>query len=365
MIIAIEPLVKRRKDYIRILPLKYIQNLKALLQGMEGCAWDKELGWHVLKTPQNWKSLQMQFGKAGIEIRKESTLKKVPKTLSIEDVSQPHRDAVLSCLEKLLLKRYSPNTVKLYKQALIGFFYTYPETLPEDISESQIKDFLKEGIEGKNWKESTQNGYVNAIKFYYERVLGREKKIYDIRAKKAENLPGVLSQEEVKLLFKAVENIKHKTILMLIYAAGLRVSELTNLRKRDVIKDRMQIFIKGGKGKKDRYSIMSGKLMPLLEQYLQEYKPNYWLFEGQDYGQYSVRSVQAILRQAVDKSEVNPFATVHTLRHSFATHLLENGTDLRYIQQLLGHASSKTTEIYTHITRKGEEKLKSPLDFLD
>jgi site-specific recombinase XerD len=195
--------------------------------------------------------------------------------------------------------------------------------------------------------------------------LGREKKIYDIRARKAEDLPGVLSQEEVKLLFKSVENIKHKTILMLIYAAGLSVSELTNVRKRDLIKDRMQVFIIGGKGKKDRYSILSAKLMPLIEQYLQEYKPNYWLFEGQEYGQYSVRSVQAILRQEIDKSVVNPFAIVHTLRHSFATHLLENGTDLRYIQQLLGHASSKTTEIYTHITRKGEEKFKSPLDFLD
>lgn len=152
---------------------------------------------------------------------------------------------------------------------------------------------------------------------------------------------------------------------MLIYAAGLSVSELTNVRKRDLIQDRMQVFIKGGKGKKDRYSILSAKLMPLIEQYLQEYKPNYWLFEGQEYGQYSARSVQAILRQAVDISGGNPFATVHTLRHSFATNLLENGTDLRYIQQLLGHASSKTTEIYTHITRKGEEKFKSPLDFLD
>jgi len=137
------------------------------------------------------------------------------------------------------------------------------------------------------------------------------------------------------------------------------------LLKDDLRMDRMQIFIKAGKGKKDRYSILSQRFIPHLQQYLKEYKPSYWLFEGQDYGQYSVRSVQAILRQAVTKSGVNPFATVHTLRHSFATHLLENGTDLRYIQQLLGHSSTKTTEIYTHITRKGEEKLKSPLDDLD
>jgi integrase/recombinase XerD len=152
---------------------------------------------------------------------------------------------------------------------------------------------------------------------------------------------------------------------MLIYAGGLRVSELVNLRKDDILIDRMQLFVKGGKGKKDRYTVFSKKLLNQLTQYLKDYTPAYWLFEGQDYGQYSVRSVQAILRQAVTRSGVNPYATVHTLRHSFATHLLENGTDLRYIQQLLGHASSKTTEIYTHITRKGEEKLKSPLDDLE
>lgn len=365
MLIAVEPLQKNQKDYIRIIPLRFIQNLKTQLASLEECKWDKSIGWHVLKTPANWQAIQSLFGKNGIEIRRSSTLKSPPPKLQTEDLPQAHRDALLQCLEKLMLKRYSPNTVKLYKQALTGFLHAHKETPPTEISETQIKDFLKEGITRKKWQESTQNGYVNAIKFYYEKVLGREKKIYDIRARKAEKLPGVLSQEEVKLLFKSVENLKHKTILLLIYSAGLRVSELTNLRKDDLRMDRMQIFIKAGKGKKDRYSILSQRFIPHLQQYLKEYKPSYWLFEGQDYGQYSVRSVQAILRQAVSKSGINPYCTVHTLRHSFATHLLENGTDLRYIQQLLGHSSTKTTEIYTHITRKGEEKLKSPLDFLD
>ena len=188
--------------------------------------------------------------------------------------------------------------------------------------------------------------------------------VYDIRARKAESLPGVFSQEEVGRLFKAVTNLKHRSILMTIYSAGLRVSEVVNLRKADILTDLGKLFIRSGKGKKDRYTLLSEKLKPLLEEYLKEYKPSYWLFEGQDHGQYSVRSVQQILRDAVRVSGVNPYATVHTLRHSFATHLLENGTDLRYIQELLGHNNPKTTQIYTHITKRGLDKIRSPLDFL-
>jgi site-specific recombinase XerD len=127
----------------------------------------------------------------------------------------------------------------------------------------------------------------------------------------------------------------------------------------------MQVFIKAGKGKKDRYSLLSKQLMPVLKAYLKTYHSSYWLFEGQEHGQYANRSVQAILRQSVKASGINPYCTVHTLRHTFATHLLENGTDLRYLQQLARHAPPKTTEVYTHLTKRGEEKLKSPLDFLE
>ena len=139
---------------------------------------------------------------------------------------------------------------------------------------------------------------------------------------------------------------------MTIYSAGLRVCEVVNLRKADMLTDRGPLFIRSSKGKKDRYTLLSEKLKPLLEEYLKEYKPSYWLFEGQDHGQYSVRSVQQIWRDAVQVSSVNPYATVHALRHSFATHLLENGTDLRYIQELLGHINPKTNQIYT-LSRNG------------
>lgn len=178
-------------------------------------------------------------------------------------------------------------------------------------------------------------------------------------------MPGVFSEEEVISLFKVVHNIKHKTILMIIYSAGLRIGESIRLRKEDLDFHRKTVFIKAGKGKKDRYSVLSDKVITLLKSYFEAYTPAYWLFEGQDGGQYSTRSIQQIFRRAVAKSGVNPFTTVHTLRHSFATHLLERGIDLRYIKELLGHSSSETTAIYTHITRKAREKFCSPLDFLD
>ena len=166
-------------------------------------------------------------------------------------------------------------------------------------------------------------------------------------------------------LFKAVDNLKHRTMLLLIYSAGLRLGELLNMRKDDVLFDRKRIFVKSGKGKKDRYTLLADNMENTLHAYLKAYKPLYWLFEGPMAEPYSARSVQLVLRKAVAKAGVNPYCTVHTLRHSFATHLLERGTDIRYIQALLGHNSLKTTEIYTHITQKGGNTIKSPLDQLN
>ena len=205
----------------------------------------------------------------------------------------------------------------------------------------------------------------HAIKFYYEKVLGQEKQLYDLRTRRPEQLPDILSEEEVKRLISSVKNLKHRCILMLIYSAGLRLSESVNVRLDDILVARKQIFIKAGKGKKDRYVILSDKLFEVLTKYREVYKPTYWLFEGMNGGRYSPRSVQQIMRRAVAQSKVNPFATVHTLRHSFATHMLERGTDLRYIQHLLGHGSIKTTEVYLHVRKQAEEGLKSPLDEMD
>ena len=196
--------------------------------------------------------------------------------------------------------------------------------------------------------------------------MGGQRKVYLIeRPIKEKTLPIVLNVKEIGSLLNATENIKHKAILMLGYSAGLRVSELINVRLRDIDSKRMQVRIEQSKGKKDRYSLLSNRLLAVLREYFKIHKPKEWLFEGIGGGQYSVRSIQEIMSAAVKKAGIKKKVTVHTLRHSFATHLLEQGTDLRYIQSLLGHESSKTTEIYTHITTKGFDQIVSPLDKLE
>jgi len=174
----------------------------------------------------------------------------------------------------------------------------------------------------------------------------------------------VLSEEEVVRILNATENLKHKAILMTIYSGGLRVSELTNLRIKDIDSNRMQIRVAQAKGKKDRYTLLGNTTLEILRKYVAEYKPKEWLFESYDGQQYRSRTIQEILRKSVNKVGLKKKISVHTLRHSFATHLLEAGTDIRYIQSLLGHSSGKTTEIYTHITTKGFEQIKNPLDKL-
>jgi len=196
--------------------------------------------------------------------------------------------------------------------------------------------------------------------------LGGQRKVYTIdRPRKEKYLPEVLSQEEIVKVMNATVNLKHKAILMTIYSAGLRIGEAINLRVKDIDSKRMQIRVEQAKGKKDRYTLLSNKTLALLRKYVAEYKPKEWLFEGINGGQYSTSSIQANLKIAVDKVGIKKRVTVHTLRHSFATHLLESGTDIRYIQSLLGHSSGKTTEIYTHITTRGFDQIVSPIDNLE
>ena len=268
-------------------------------------------------------------------------------------------------IAKLQELRYSKNTLDTYKHMFEEFINYYRETEIDDITDTMIVEFLRYLVNERNISGSYQNQSINAIKFYFERVRGGERKIYTIdRPRKEILLPEVLSEEEVVKILNATENLKHKAIFMTIYSAGLRISELINLRIKDIDSGRMQIRIEQAKGKKDRYSLLSEKTLAILRKYVTEYKPKVWLFEGLDGEKYSSSSIQANLKKSVDKVGIKKRITVHTLRHSFATHLLEAGTDIRYIQSLLGHSSGKTTEIYTHITTKGFEQIKSPLDNL-
>lgn len=269
-------------------------------------------------------------------------------------------------INKLTEMRYSRNTIDTYKHMFEEFINHFPDNEIKDITDEMIVAFLRYLVNERNISTSYQNQSINAIKFYFERVLGGQRKVYTIdRPRKEKYLPEVLSQEEIVKVMNATVNLKHKAILMTIYSAGLRIGEAINLRVKDIDSKRMQIRVEQAKGKKDRYTLLSNKTLALLRKYVAEYKPKEWLFEGINGGQYSTSSIQANLKIAVDKVGIKKRVTVHTLRHSFATHLLESGTDIRYIQSLLGHSSGKTTEIYTHITTRGFDQIVSPIDNLE
>lgn len=263
----------------------------------------------------------------------------------------------------LLSKRYSVNTINTYSDALKSFLTFCNTKAVKDISNADFISYNNDYILKHKFSSSYQNQIVNAIKLFFKIMKESSIEIEKIhRPKREKTLPNVLSKEEVLKIIDATENLKHKTLLALIYSAGLRISEALNMKLKDIDSTRMLIHVKNAKGKKDRYTLLSEKVLLLLREYYLVYKPKEYLFEGQFGGMYSSRSAQVILKQAAEKAGIRKPITLHTLRHSFATHLLESGTDLRYIQDLLGHSSPKTTMIYTHVTNDSLKKIKNPFD---
>jgi site-specific recombinase XerD len=267
--------------------------------------------------------------------------------------------------ECLVRVRYSQATAYNYESQMRAFIsWLHPRKL-DAISTDVIHAYLVYLVSVRKVSVSTQNTAINAIKFYLEKVHRGERKVYYVdRPIKEVKLPRVLSQEEVRRMIEVIRNPKHRCMLLLLYSAGLRMSELLNLRWRDFDTDRMQLFVDGGKGKKDRMTLLSGMVVEYVKYYLSLYKPVDFLFEGPGHQRYSPRSVNMIVHRAAKMAGIQKDVSAHTLRHSFATHLLEQSIDIRYIQVLMGHESSKTTERYTHVTTRGFSKIKSPLDGL-
>lgn len=343
---------------------KFDEELKNLVKAIPGARWDGErLCWHVAKIYGPAEKLALRFnGKVEFVPHEKPRANQVVK----RDGFSASKNAIEEMIKSLKLKDYSDNTIRTYLTMFKMFLQFYPDRDPEEMNDEQIREYLLFLVDKKNVSQSYQNQAINAIKYYYEQVLGRLTKSYYLqRPKHASRLPQVLSEEEVTLIFSKVSNIKHRTILFLIYSAGLRISEAINLKITDIDSSRGLILVVAGKGKKDRTTLLSQTILLMLREYYKRYKPRIYLFEGQFGDKYSPESVQSVFRRALAESGIKKHATVHTLRHSFATHLLERGTDLRYIQELLGHNSSKTTEIYTHITKKGFMKIVSPLDNLN
>ena len=283
-----------------------------------------------------------------------------------KQLSAEARQQIEKFVQWLRSKRYSESTIKTYTEAIRIFLQFFSEKALNDIGNEDIITFNNDYILKNKLSASYQNQMVNAVKLFFQTVQNRKLNIEQIhRPKKPKTLPNVLSKEEIKAILEAHGNLKHRTMLSLIYACGLRRSELLNLKPADIDSKRGVLLIKQAKGKKDRIAPISEKIIELLRQYYKAYKPQVWLFEGQTKGeQYSEKSLENVLKQALQKANIKKPVSLHWLRHSYATHLLESGTDLRFIQELLGHNSSKTTEIYTHVSTKSLQKIKSPFDDL-
>lgn len=267
-------------------------------------------------------------------------------------------------LQKLELRQYSISTANTYISLFETFINHYKEKPLNEIDEFDIRNYLQLLVQ-QNRSHSYVNQMINSIKFYYEVVMQMPNRFYSIeRPRKKESLPKVISLEEVQQIIKSTNNIKHKCIISLLYSAGLRRGELLNLKLEDIDSKRMVILVRSGKGGKDRLTILSPSVLNDLREYFKKWKPQTYLFEGEEGKQYSGTSVNRIIQGASKRAGIKKRVSAHTFRHSFATHLLENGTDLRYEQVLLGHSITKTTEIYTQVAIHNIKVIKSPIELL-
>ncbi len=266
--------------------------------------------------------------------------------------------------QELKLRNYSYKTLKAYRSCLRSFIRYFSPRHPRELTGEDVRKYLLYLIEEEGLTVGSINQVFNAIRFLYVELYKMPLLLYGIpRPLKEEKLPTILSEEEVMRILNVVHNLKHKTILMLIYSAGLRVGESVRLKISDIDSQRMLIHLRGAKERKDRYTLLSEAALEQLRAYYKVYKPKEYLFEGVS-GRIHIseRSVQHVFKRAAAAARIRKPVSVHSLRHSFATHLLESGVDLRYIQELLGHSRSETTEIYTHVSKRSLGKIVNPLD---
>lgn len=328
----------------------YFENnngLTARLRSLGDARWSQQMkAWHLPDTIENRKRFKLF-------LNEESNT----HTIIAEQIEKYR--------QWLATKRYSDNTIKTYTETLKSFLTFFKGKPIQEISHQDVVQYNHDFIIKNKLSASYQNQVINSIKLYFSTIENRQMEVNLIeRPIREKKLPNVLSKQEIKLILDAPSNLKHKAMLVLIYSCGLRRSELLNLKPADIDSKRGVIIIRQAKGKKDRIVPLSNKALDLLREYYKTFRPGTWLFEGQTKGPYDERSLSNVLAQAVAKAKIKKPVTLHWLRHSYATHLLENGTDLRYIQEILGHNSSKTTELYTHVSTKSIRNVKSPFDEL-
>lgn len=345
----------------------YNRELIEITKKIEGVKWShSQKYWHVPDEEKKlWELLSLFRDKARIDHEQLNGHSTTEKTV-VTEISEETRSNILKFTQWMRSRRYSESTTGTYTDALKTFLKFYDKKPIQEITNEDVIKFNNEFILGHKLSASYQNQVVNAIKLFFRTIENRTIDVDLIhRPKRPKLLPNVLSKEEVKAILGAPVNLKHKAMLSLIYSCGLRRGELLNLKIADIDSRRNIVIIRQSKGRKDRIAPLSIKIIELLRGYFVAYKPKIWLFEGQDKSsKYDERSLANVLKQAVEKSKIKKPVTLHWLRHSYATHLLENGTDLRYIQEILGHSRSSITEIYTHVSNKSIQKIISPFDTL-
>lgn len=357
---------------IKFYPNKMVQTI---IKGLPDVKWSNKFGMAYIKnSPKNLNLIFEDFkGLAWINCAHffpNNKLKTNNNAVKVNDFRKrtlptSYRKCPEDFLQKLELKQYSINTAKTYINLFERFINHYKNKELTSINENDIKLYLQLLVQQEK-SHSYINQMINSIKFYYEIVLEMPNRFYSIeRPIKKEQLPKVISLEEVQNIIKNTNNIKHKCIVSLLYSAGLRRGELLNLKLEDIDSKRMVITVKNGKGNKDRLTILSQTVLNDLRVYFKEWEPKIYLFESPKGGKYSPNSVIKIIKTASKKAGIRKNVTPHMLRHSFATHLLENGTDLRYIQVLLGHNSTRTTEVYTQVAINNIKTIKSPIELLN
>lgn len=314
------------------------------------------------------KTNSVAAGKPVVAIEtKTATTNKVPINV-LNKVSTQNLQQLNLLIEMLKLKAYSESTIKTYRNEFLQLLQILKNKEVQNLTAAHLKRYMVFAMEKQGINENTAHSRLNALKFYFEQVLGREKFFWEIpRPKKAIQLPKLLNEDEIRRLFNALTNKKHKAMLFTAYSAGLRVSEIVNLKIAHIDSKRMQIFIERAKGKKDRYVNLSPVLLDILRNYIKAYKPAplIYLFESeQTMDAYPTRTIQQIFTNAKLKAGIKKEVSVHSLRHSFATHLLDKGTDIKYIKDLLGHFDIKTTERYLHVSKQQLVNIVSPFDDL-
>ncbi len=342
--------------------VKFSEQRVEKIRRINGRTWDQENKlWIIPNNMSSINDLKELFADEGIAVA--SGLSCESRMVYLE-LTKPWLNKLLDeVVTELKLKGYSPKTFKVYR-GHIERFLCYTGKDVNSLKAGDASEYLLYLLEDQQDSHSYVNQALSAIKFLCSNILKRDELVSDLpRPKKEHKLPDVLSQQEVIRILSAARNFKHRALLFLIYSAGLRVGEVVRLSLEDIDIERKLIHVRQGKGRNDRYTILSDVAWRELSRYIQEYRPDEWLFPGQQPNMHvNERTVQKVFENVCSSAGISKDVSVHALRHSFATHLLEEGTDLRYIQELLGHKSSKTTEIYTHVSERDIRRIRSPLD---